>query len=78
MDFLINFDNNTTTQIPSKLIDYSIAGRPVLNITSNFDFSILLEFIDGVYNRRMLLDSPNNYDIREIAKKFIEITNNIC
>jgi hypothetical protein len=25
----------------------------------------------------MLLDSPSNYDIREIAKKFIEISNNI-
>jgi hypothetical protein len=59
------------------LIDYSIAGRPVLNITSNFDFSILLEFMDGIYNKRMLLDSPSNYDIREIAKKFIEISNNI-
>jgi len=77
MDFLVNFDNNTKSQLPSKLIDYSIAGRPVLNITSNFDFSILLEFMDGIYNKRMLLDSPSNYDIREIAKKFIEISNNI-
>lgn len=74
MDFLINFDNNTTTQLPSKLIDYSITGRPVLNITSNFDFSILLEFMDGVYDRKMLLDPPDNYNIREIAKKFIELT----
>ena len=38
MDFLINLDNNTHTQLPSKLIDYSITGRPVLNVTSETDF----------------------------------------
>ena len=38
MDFLINLDNNTHTQLPSKLIDYAIAERPVLNINSKTDF----------------------------------------
>lgn len=31
-DFLINFDNGTSVQSPSKLIDYAIVRRPVLNL----------------------------------------------
>ena len=40
MDFLINFDNGTARQLPSKLIDYALTGRPILNIyplKPNFD-----------------------------------------
>ena len=76
MDFLINFDNNTHTQLPSKLIDYAITGRPVLNITSRMDFSVLLDFMDGNYNKKMKLGDPKNYDIREVAGKFIHLQNN--
>ncbi len=73
MDFLINFDNNTTTQLPSKLIDYSIAGRPVLNIDSGTDFSGLLEFMNGNYNRKMRLEPLDKYDIKEIAERFTNL-----
>src|SRR5690606_3328012 len=34
MDFLVNFSNNTNLQSPSKLIDYAIAGRPILSINN--------------------------------------------
>ena len=73
MDFLINFDNNVHTQLPSKLIDYSITGRPVLNVTSETDVSILLEFIDGNYSRKMILEPLMNYDIKLIAAKFTRL-----
>jgi len=73
MDFLINLDNNTHTQLPSKLIDYAITGRPVLNITSKTDFSDLLEFLNGNYRSKMDLESPMNYDIRVVAKKFTRL-----
>jgi len=73
MDFLINFDNNTGTQLPSKLIDYAITGRPVLNVTSKTDFSELVEFLNGNYRRKMELDHPMSYDIRVVAKKFIHL-----
>jgi len=76
MDFLINFDNNTHTQLPSKLIDYAITGRPVLNITSQTDFSVLLEFMDGNYNRKMKLGDPENYNIRMVTGKFVQLLNN--
>ena len=34
MDFLININNNSSVQTPSKLIDYSISKRPILNIST--------------------------------------------
>jgi hypothetical protein len=73
MDFLINFDNNTHTQLPSKLIDYSISGRPVINITSESDFSSFVEFMDGNYSRRMNLEPTINYDIKVVTEKFIHL-----
>lgn len=74
MDFLINLDNNTETLLPSKLIDYSIAGRPVLNITMGADFSVLLDFMNGNYDRRMTLRDPSAYDIRNIAANFVRLS----
>ncbi len=75
VDFLINFDNNTTTQLPSKLIDYSIADRPVLNITSELDTDIIKEFMEGNYTHKMDLMPAENYDIRLVAQKFIDLHN---
>ncbi len=75
MDFLINLDNNTQTQLPSKLIDYAIAGRPVLNLVSDTDFSSLLEFLDGNYRSKMVLESLENYDIKIVALNFLKLLN---
>jgi hypothetical protein len=61
------------TQLPSKLIDYAITGKPVLNITSATDFSVLLEFMGGYYSKKMNLKTPDNYDIRLIADKFTHL-----
>jgi len=33
MDFLINFENGTSVQSPSKLIDYAIVKKPILSIS---------------------------------------------
>ncbi len=73
MDFLINFDNNTETQVPSKLIDYSITGRPVLNIKGPGDFNILNEFLAGDYTHKMKLNSPDYYNIESVAKMFLSL-----
>jgi glycosyltransferase involved in cell wall biosynthesis len=76
MDFLINLDNNTPTQLPSKLIDYAITSRPVLNVTSETDFTLLLEFMDGNYTGRMNLEPYQKYDIRVVAQAFVRLHNN--
>ena len=73
MDFLVNIDNNTGTQLPSKLIDYAITGRPVFNITAETDFSVLQEFLDGNYSGKMQLAPPDDYDIRNVASNFMQL-----
>lgn len=73
MDFLINFDNNTTLNSPSKLIDYAIANRPVLNIDQNFNGEDLVAFLKGDYSSRMQLPNPENYHIRNISGLFLSL-----
>ena len=73
MDFLVNFDNNSDTQLPSKLIDYAIAGRPVINIVNGTDFSGFQEFLEGNFNKRMKLEPATSYDIKVVAEKFLSL-----
>jgi hypothetical protein len=76
MDFLINFDNNTDVQLPSKLIDYAITERPVLNIKKGFDRDDALAFINRNYSKKMILPDIRQYHISIIAQKFIELVPN--
>lgn len=73
VDFLINFDNNTPLNSPSKLIDYAIVNRPVLNIDRNFKEKEMLAFINGDYSNRMNLPSPGQYHIRNVTKLFLNL-----
>ena len=75
MDFLINFDNNTTLNVPSKLIDYSITGRPVLNIKKEFSAENVKNFLKGNYSDRMQLPDPMCYHIRIVSGQFLELLN---
>lgn len=72
-DFLINIENETTTQIPSKLIDYAISGRPILSFSSkNIPKEKFLQFLKGNYNgaKRIKIEE---YDIDNVIHKFEEI-----
>ena len=71
VDFLINFSYIEGTQLPHKLIDYAITGRPVLNVSTEPDFSELLEFMDWNYNNRLELTPSRHYDINDVTEKFI-------
>jgi hypothetical protein len=73
MDFLINFDNNTILNLPSKLIDYAIVNRPVLNITSEFDNKKILAFLNGNYDHRMILTDPKQYHIETVSGHFLNL-----
>lgn len=76
MDFLINFDNGITTQLPSKLIDYSIANRPVLNMNAtNPNLEKIKKFINGNYNTAMQLPAAESFDIKRVTENFIRLSN---
>lgn len=76
MDFLLNFENESTIQSPSKLIDYGITKRPVLSIkTSSFNPCDLDEFLDGNYSKQLQYDI-SQFDINIVFKQFYELFQN--
>lgn len=74
MDFLINFTNPTAIQSPSKLIDYGIAKRPVLDVHIPFDNNDFFEeFLNGNYKNQHWINNLDDYRIENVAEKFIEL-----
>lgn len=76
MDFLINFDNNTNLNVPSKLIDYAITKRPVFNIGKVFQEDSFLAFMNGDYTNRMILPDIEKYHIEDVAHQFVGLLAN--
>ncbi len=74
MDFLINFDNNSDRNSPSKLIDYSIAGRPVLNIEKKFEGEKVLSFLKGDYSGKMNLPDVSTFHIGNVSRQFLNLS----
>lgn len=76
MDFLVNIENISNTQMPSKLIDYGIAGRPVYSSNSGkFKTSTLDAFFKRDYSERMVIDI-SKYDIKNIVNQYLELYKN--
>ena len=75
MDFLINIGYNPVHQVPSKLIDYSIADRPVFNISDSFNEIQLLEFLEGNYKNAMILPNIEAYKIENVGASFLNLIN---
>lgn len=74
MDFLVNFDNNTGVQMPSKLIDYALVERPILNIKNEPDTRVVDEFLNGNYSRGMEIINTGQYNIENVVRQFIDLT----
>lgn len=73
MHFLINVENLSNTQMPSKLIDYGMSGRPILSCNEmNYSEEIMNRFMTGDYRDRYEVDIED-YNIVKIADKFIEL-----
>lgn len=66
-DFIVNFENNNAIQVPSKLIDYSIAGRPVLSIDKNISKEKINSFLNRDYSSfiKYSLDNHKRADVYE-------------
>ena len=74
-DFLINFENvELPGLMPSKLIDYAIVNRPILSInTSKLNTKNILDFLNGNYENRLMIKNLRDYQISNVAQKFIEL-----
>ena len=73
-DFLINITNPSNVQTPSKLIDYGIAGRPVLDVENDFpDPTSFLKFYEGDYSGEHKIDFLDNYRIEHVAQQFLDL-----
>ena len=77
MDFLVNIENNNLPgQLPSKLIDYAISNRPILSINPGiFNAENVIEFLNGNYQNRLIIDNLEDYRIEEVTSKFIDLIN---
>lgn len=77
MHFLININNISNTQIPSKIIDYRIANRPILSFnSSDFNAEQFIQFMNENYEGQMLVDI-SKYDIKNVAQQFLELFRNV-
>ena len=73
-DFLINVRNPTSVQTPSKLIDYGIAKRPILDISNNFkEQEEFTHFINGDYTNQLKIQDLDVYKIENVAASFISL-----
>ena len=74
-DFLINLTNPSTVQTPSKLIDYGIAGRPILDVANDFlDPELFIRFYGGDYSQCHQIDSLDQYRIENVAQQFLNLS----
>ncbi len=74
MDFLINIENSTSVQTPSKLIDYTLTGRPILSINpQNIDSAIINEFLCGDYTNQYKVPNVEMYNIVNVANQFLDL-----
>ena len=72
MDFLINIENPSPIQVPSKLIDFSIVNKPVLNIRSDYlNKNVIKQFFIGNYKNSMILPDVAEYDIHNIVNQLL-------
>lgn len=70
-DFLINIDNLSMVQIPSKLIDYALSKRPVLSFSqNNIPEDKLYSFLHGDYRDALNID-VNQFDIKKVTEQFL-------
>jgi hypothetical protein len=73
-DFLVNFENGTTIQSPSKLIDYALVNRPILSMDShNINREIVDDFLVRKYDSRLKIKNIEQYDIKNVANNFLKL-----
>lgn len=73
-DFLVNFENKGAIQSPSKLIDYALAERPILSISSeNLNSEQVLQFLNGDYKEAKRVEDIDQFNIENVTEQFLKI-----
>ena len=71
-DFLINVKNPSSVQTPSKLIDYGIANRPILEVSNSFtEKETFTQFLNGNYEEQLIINDLDSYKIENVAERFL-------
>jgi hypothetical protein len=73
MDFLVNLTFNPKQQVPSKLIDYLITGRPIMNVEPELNTKMIDQFMIGDYTKRFDRLSLDRYKIENVVKQFLAL-----
>ena len=74
MDFIVNFNNSVSIQLPSKLIDYYLTERPVLSVDSGeSNKEVVREFLEGDYHNQLIYNNTDQYKIENVANKFLSL-----
>lgn len=73
MDFLINIGNKGNVQLPSKLIDYALAGRPILSVTYPLNSKVIDEFLSSDFSHATKIDNIEDYNIINVVDKFLSL-----
>lgn len=76
MDFLVNIENVGSVQLPSKLIDYAISGRPILSMDSHtVEVERILKFMKKDYSDALTIGDLGRYDVNQVVQGFLSIVN---
>ena len=76
MDFLVNLlvKGTETKQVPSKLIDYGLTGRPILNINPlNPEIEHINQFLKKDYSFSYKVQNLEQYNIKNVALQFLAL-----
>jgi len=70
-DFVINFENISSTQNPSKLIDYMLSRRPILSIsTTETSWPLFSSFLNNNFEKAHTLPDFDQYSMKSVGLKF--------
>lgn len=75
-DFIINMNNTTSNQVPSKIVDYVLAQRPIFSFSQDtIDEELFKDFLKGDFSRQKFFDISKN-NIEYVIEQFIELYDN--
>jgi glycosyltransferase involved in cell wall biosynthesis len=73
-DFLVNFENGTSVQSPSKLIDYALVNKPILSVASNkLDKMSINQFLNKNYSTKLVMNDIEKFNIVNVVDAFVKL-----